>query len=152
MHRAVILGNFVGLKALLESSILYGSLNERTNTLLRGIGREIREAVCIDVFAQDAFGKSARDYAHKIVFMSKLLCRAERRQVKDRFDGQAESHLDSHGLVGGLPTINHDCLSTVFIRKQKVNRLKYSSFWKQRRQASLIDGAAGNDRMAVSFA
>ena len=77
MHRAVNTGNYLGLKSLLESSILFGSLNERTNTLLRGVGRDVRDALSIDIFAQDAFGKSARDYSHKIVFMSKLLCRAE---------------------------------------------------------------------------
>ena len=84
--------------------------------------------------------------------MSKLLCKAERRQIKDRFDPDAELHLDSYGLVGNLPIINHNCLNTVFIRSQKKNRLKYSSFWKEKRQTSLIEGIASNNRMTVSFA
>ena len=72
-------GNYVGLKILLESCALFGSFNEKKNSLLKGLSKEIRESLCIDVFAQDAFGKSARDYSHKIVFMSKLLCKAELR-------------------------------------------------------------------------
>ena len=60
--------------------------------MLRGVGKDVRDALCINIFAQDAFGKSARDYSHKIVFMSKLLCKAEIRQVKDRVVNEKEKN------------------------------------------------------------
>ena len=51
LHRAVTTGNYVGLKVLLESCILYGSHNEKKNTFIKGLSRDIKEALCIDVFA-----------------------------------------------------------------------------------------------------
>ena len=111
-------GNYVGLKILLESSVLFGSFNEKKNTFVKGLNRDVKDALCIDVFAQDTFGKSARDYSHKIVFMSKLLCKAEIRQVKDRCSSPMETNsLDyKHGLIGSFPHVSHNCLSRAFIR------------------------------------
>ena len=50
LHRAVTAGNYVGLRILLESSVLYGSFNEQKNTFLKGLSRECKEALCVDLF------------------------------------------------------------------------------------------------------
>ena len=51
LHRAVTTGNYVGLKILLESSVLFGSFSEKKNSFVKGLNRDLKEALCIDVFA-----------------------------------------------------------------------------------------------------
>ena len=45
------------------------------------LSKSIKSLTLIDIDAQDKFGRKPRDYAHKIVFISKLLQQAQCMQV-----------------------------------------------------------------------
>ena len=77
LHRTVICGNFNALKYMLDSPLCSeaSSLSQSLPT------QELKQCTIIDLQAQDKFGKTARDYSHKIVFMSKLLNQAYTRYV-----------------------------------------------------------------------
>lgn len=66
----------------------------------------------IDLHMQDKFGKTARDYSHKIVFMSKLLSQACSRQIwlqagLDEVKAQYQGKKDRNGK----PNVNNSKLS-----------------------------------------
>lgn len=69
LHRAIISGNYHALKLILESPLFLDS-----HSLTDYLPSEIQNVALIDLHRQDSMGRTARDYAHKIVFMSKLLC------------------------------------------------------------------------------
>ena len=71
MHRAVICGNFNALKLMLDSPLFFDS-----QKFASCLGPELRRCTLIDLHTQDKFGKTARDYSHKIVFMGKMLYNA----------------------------------------------------------------------------
>ena len=77
MHRAVICGNFNALKIMLESPLFFDS-----QKFSQSLGPKQRRYALIDLHAMDKFGKTARDYSHKIVFMGKMLFNAYTKQVR----------------------------------------------------------------------
>lgn len=81
LHRAVICGNFNALKLLLDSPLC-----SEAHSLGKSLSHELRKWTIIDLRAQDKHGKTARDYSHKIVFMSKLLDQALKRHVWKQAD------------------------------------------------------------------
>ena len=71
LHRAVIAGNFNAIKMILDSPLFYDAHNFK-----KFMSKETQHLTLLDIHAMDSSGKTARDYSHKIVFISKLLYQA----------------------------------------------------------------------------
>lgn len=72
----MIAGNFTAIKILFESELF-----KKAHLVEPLLSQVLRKTTLIDIHALDKYGKSARDYSHKIVFMSKLLYQAYTKQV-----------------------------------------------------------------------
>ena len=80
IHRAVIKSNYAAVNSMLQSAItIRRLLQERiempteSKMLVSFVPRSIIDQILVDVFKIDNSGKTPREHALKMVFMSKIL-------------------------------------------------------------------------------
>ena len=115
LHRAVMCGNFNALKLLLDSPLCH-----EAHKYVGDLAPELRNTTLIDLNAQDKVGRTPRDYSHKIVFMSKLLYKAQVRQVWLQADLKSlETEVKRTSVMSNYDKpIKHTCLNSVFLEAE----------------------------------